>query len=79
MTSFPPPAGFTGHEECDYGDPDQVYERECTPEEAAILEADAAAARAAERAEDEALRDSWFAMLKCQLPDTGKVPAGKLP
>lgn len=64
MTSFPPPAGFTGFEECDWGDPEEVYERECTPEEVAILEADVANARAAERAEEEALRDEWFSLLK---------------
>lgn len=64
MTSFPPPAGFTGFEECDWDDPEEEYERECTPEEVAILEADVANARAAERAEEESLRDSWFALLR---------------
>ena len=64
MTSFPPPAGFTGYQSCDWGDPDETYERECTPEESALLEADAARARDAERAEEEALRDSWFALLR---------------
>ena len=39
------------------------YERECTPEEAAILEASATAAEAERRAEQEAERDAWFAML----------------
>ena len=37
--------------------------RACTEREAAILEADAAADRAAERAEDEQLRDAWFEYL----------------
>jgi hypothetical protein len=66
LTDFPPPAGFTGYESRDYDDieDDEPYERACTPEEVAILEADASAERAAERAEDEALRDAWFALLR---------------
>jgi hypothetical protein len=56
LTDFPPPMGFTGYEQGEYGDSD--YQRECTDEEKAILEADAAAERLAGRAEDEALRDS---------------------
>ncbi len=75
MTDFPPPADFTGYESCDWGDPDETYERECTPDEVAILEADAARARAAERAGEEALRDRWLAMLKEEL---GGEPAGQL-
>ena len=61
MTSFPPPAGFDGHEKYKWGR--WGYERECTPEEAAILEASATAAEAGRRAEQEAERDAWFAML----------------
>jgi hypothetical protein len=64
FTDFPPPAGFTGYESCDWGDPDEEYERECTPEERAVLDADAKRARAAARAEEEALRDSWLALLQ---------------
>jgi hypothetical protein len=64
MTDFPPPAGFTGYESCDWGEPDETYERECTPEEAEILEADAERGRTAERAEEEALRDEWLALLR---------------
>ena len=67
LTDFPPPPGFTGYQSCEWGDPESLYKRECTAEEAAILEADAAAARAGERAEDEALRDSFFALLKDDL------------
>jgi len=70
MTDFPPPAGFTGYESGEYGDPDALYSRECTPEEAAILEADAARDRDAERAEDEALRDSWFRLLSEESEDS---------
>lgn len=64
MTDFPPPADFTGYQSCDYGDPDRIYKRECTPEEAEILEADAARSRATERADEEALRDEWLALLR---------------
>jgi hypothetical protein len=70
MTDFPPPEGFTGYESCDYGDLGEKYERICTPEEVAILDGDIARARAAEREEDEALRDAWFDLLRSeQQPD----------
>ena len=39
------------------------YERECTVEEAAVLQADAAAAKARHLARREAERDAWFHML----------------
>ncbi len=66
MTDFPPPVGFDGYESRPYDDigDDEAYVRACTEEEVAILEADARAARAAERAEDEELRDAWFALLR---------------
>ena len=35
-TNFPPPYSFFGHEYGDYGDED--YNRQCTPEECAILD-----------------------------------------
>ncbi len=65
LTSFPPPAGFTGYENRPYDEDQDVepYERECTAQETAILDADTARAAAAERAEHEALRDSWFELL----------------
>jgi hypothetical protein len=66
FTDFPPPAGFTGYESCDWGEPDEKYERECTPEEAEILEADAKRAVAAERAEQGALRDEWLELLRAE-------------
>jgi len=66
FTDFPPPAGLTGYESCDWGEPDEAYERECTPEEVEILEADAARARAAERSEEEALRDEWLELLRAE-------------
>ena len=66
MTDFPPPDGFTGYESRHYDDieDEEPYERGCTEEEVVALEADAKAARAAERAEDEQLRDAWFAFLR---------------
>jgi hypothetical protein len=64
LTDFPPPTGYTGYESCDFGDQDERYVRECTQEEVAILEGHAAAERAAERAQDEVLRDEWFALLR---------------
>ena len=66
MTDFPPPQDFAGYESRPYDedDPDERYVRACTDEEIAILEADAAAARAAIRAEDEELRDAWFEVLR---------------
>ena len=67
LTDFAPPEGFTGYQSCEYGDPDERYERECTDEEKAILDADAASDRAAEQAEDAALRDQWFEFLKSEL------------
>ena len=69
MTDFPPPAGFTGYQNRPYeeDDPSESYVRACTEEEAAILEAGEKADRAAYRAEDEELRDAWFAMLRDEL------------
>jgi hypothetical protein len=71
MTDFPPPPGFTGYECVPYDeqDDDEPYQRACTAEEAAILDADRAMERAAERAKDEQLRDAWFAMLRSEAAD----------
>ena len=65
LTDFPPPEGFDGWQSGEWGE--RSYERECTAEEIALLDADAEAACAAERSEDEELRDAWFAMLKSEL------------
>ena len=73
MTDFPPPPGFDGYQSCEWGDPEKVYKRECTPEEAAVLEADYASASAAERSGEEELRDAWFEMLRSELPSTTKA------
>jgi len=66
MTDFPPPADFTGYESRAYEDDeeDRSYVRACSEEEVAILEADRARFRAVDRAEQEDLRDAWFALLK---------------
>ena len=61
LTDFPPPEGFTGYQRGEWGD--EVYERHCSAEEMAILEAEEEAARDAELAEQEDLRDAWFASL----------------
>ena len=66
FTDFPPPAKFSGYESCEWGDPDEKYERECTPEEVAILEAYSKRARDCERAEEEALRDEWLELLRAE-------------
>jgi hypothetical protein len=76
MTDFAPPAGFDGYENGKFGS--FAYERECTTEEAAVLEAGAAAERAIELAEDAELRDAWFAMLREDLdghPGLDPAPA----
>ena len=68
MTDFPPPVGFTGYESRDYDDigNEERYVRICTDEEIAILDADEKRERAAERAEEEQLRDEWLALLKSE-------------
>jgi hypothetical protein len=73
MTSFPPPAGFDGYEKVKWGR--WGYERECTDEEVALLEAGDAAAEAQERARAEALRDAWFAELREEL-DQAELGSG---
>ena len=79
MTDFPPPPGFTGDESRPYDEPDddEPYERACTAEEAAILDTDRAADHAAQRAEDETLRDGWFALLRaeCSEADAERRPS----
>jgi hypothetical protein len=77
MTDFPPPPGFDGYESRPYdeADDDEPYHRACTPEEVALLEADEASARAAERVEDEQLRDAWFALLREEAEAAGDEQA----
>ena len=73
MTDFPPPPGFTGYESRPYDEfhEDEPYVRACTDEEAAILDADRAADRAAVREEEAELRDRWFDLLKSELTGRG--------
>jgi len=66
LTDFPPPSGFDGYQSGNWGTP--KYERACTVEEVAILEASHAAGINAERADDEALRDAWLEVLRKDLP-----------
>ena len=77
MTDFPPPPAFRGYQSRAYdelGD-EERYVRTCTDEEAAILDAGKAADCAAERAEDEELRDAWFNVLRADL-ENGDDPTG---
>lgn len=68
-TSFPPPDGFNGYEDGDYGDAD--YSRQCTPEERELLDRlypDAIVDQAEQRrTADEAVRDAYFAGLAEEL------------
>ena len=57
-TTFPPPAGFDGEEEGEYGDDD--YQRTLTPREQAVMDADEEAEVEDQRRAGEALRDSFF-------------------
>ena len=77
MTSFPPPAGFDGHEEYKWGS--WGYERECTPEEVALLEAEAAAAKGERLAKQEAERDAWFGLLRNDLTEAEASPGAGQP
>ncbi|WP_156029902.1 hypothetical protein [Sphingomonas sp. URHD0057] len=74
MTDFPPPPGFDGYQSRAW-DGFNAYERECTPEEAELLDAHQAAAEAQEQAElaadAEAERDGFLATLRSQLVPVG--------
>ena len=61
-TSFPPPENFTGVEHGQWGDHD--YERDCTAEEAALLDAAEHADRETARTAAATRRDAWFASLR---------------
>jgi len=70
MTTHAPPPNFDGWESSDW-DGDNWYERACTPEEAALLDAHEAAMIAEERRElteiAEDARDAFFEMLKSEI------------
>jgi hypothetical protein len=76
MTDFPPPPGFTGYQSCEWNDPDRSYKRECSSEEAELLDADEAAAEAEERADEERLRNERFERLRTQLFRTERSATG---
>lgn len=57
-TDYPPPPGFAGEEDGDYGHPD--YRRALSPGEQAVIDADLAAEMARARARGEAQRAAWF-------------------
>ena len=63
---LPTSGRLTGYESGPHDDveDEEPYVRACTPDEVALLNASEAADRAAERAEDEQLRDECFAMLR---------------
>ena len=65
MTNFPPPPDFDGYRIGEWGN--HRYERACTPEEIGVLEAREAADSAEDLAEDEQLRDDWFAALRAEV------------
>lgn len=66
MTCFPPPPGFAGAENRAW-DGLNYYERECSEEEIAALEGAIGAEDSASRAEEDARRDSYFAMLRKEM------------
>lgn len=73
-TDFPPPEGFHGEEDGDYGD--EGYSRELTVEEEDLVEAPRRAEIAVQRVAEGEARDRWFALLAT--PGTG-IPAQPAP
>jgi hypothetical protein len=69
-TDYPPPAGFEGEEQGDYGE--LRYRRTLTPAEQAVVDAEEAEEKAAALAEAEAQRDAWFGF-QAQ-PSSGSEP-----
>jgi hypothetical protein len=59
-TDYPPPPGFDGEEQGEYGDPDDDYRRRLSPAEQAVIDAEEAEERAEDLARGEAQRDAWF-------------------
>ena len=57
-TDYPPPTGFDGEEEGEYGD--ENYRRTLSAEEQAVIDADVAEEEAADRALGEAQRNAYF-------------------
>jgi len=82
MTTHAPPSRFDGHQNCEW-DGYQWYERACTPEESALLDAHEAAMIEADRREvtddAEAERDGFFAMLKEEIAVSRSTPPAPPP
>lgn len=79
-TNFPPPVDFAGIEDGRWEEAD--YRRECSPDEAELLEAkvEAELAELAEqRSEEEAERDSFFAEIAAELEPTAITATSKRP
>lgn len=68
-TDYPPPLGFIGEEDGNYGD--DGYSRTLSEEEQAVVDRQAALRREEARAKGEALRASRFAALT---PEPGGAP-----
>jgi hypothetical protein len=78
MTNFPPPDGFDGYEKGTWRD--LKYERDCSPGEAALLDANEQAANEEDEAGDAELRDRWFACLAGEQDESpGAEPASPAP
>ena len=77
MTTHAPPPGFAGEQTCEW-DGDRWYERSCTPEEAALLDAHEAATIEAERRQLEAHanaeRERFFQTLRDELASANQQP-----
>lgn len=63
MTWLAPPPGFDGHQNIEW-DGLHYYERACTDEEVAVIEAASHAENHVDRAEADADRDAWFEELR---------------
>jgi hypothetical protein len=67
-TDYPPPAGFDGEEEGEYGDPNEDYRRRLSPAEQAVIDAE----EAEDLARAEAQRDAWFGFGPGFAPDVAR-------
>jgi hypothetical protein len=74
-TDFPPPPDFDGLEEGRWGN--FGYKRQCSDDEADLLDAADDAAREEGLTEAEAERDAWFAELKAELEQMHGARAGE--
>jgi hypothetical protein len=70
-TDFPPPDGFVGEEQGDWGD--DVYSRECSEDECSLLDAARDAELSDLKAAEETERNSFFAELRAEI-DSNRHP-----